>query len=636
MSCISNLADANIAMVAGATITLCENTVYPVGSPLDNTFTSFAGGIPLIADVNDVTIQCGTSGASTGNCVLEGGFVQLLLGSPTATTTTVNNLSVQGLTFTGVLESSSSEAPAAVQATNAGTNVIFSDCIFTDMQTTGYVFDLKPNAVNGGMDLTIKNSVFSNISFSFDAIYGDANADVNLDTVSFTDMGHLLPQDNVGRCANTAAADCSYSSSYIHLLKKQRDNDATASVDIANNFKTVTVANSTFYTAILQTLDEWGFKTTKPFASLITTTNINIYNESDRTANDDYCEGAYAAAYNETTTIDWSCKRVDYSIDFAEILRCGINCDANGNFSTFLAALEATDLDATLDSNTQDITIFVPTNEAFDRLPSGFYENLLANDTDTLKQLLQYHVTSEDPVLIDAIVIGFPAAVTLQGESVSFTPPDTANNIDYAMVDGAVIIHEDWEESPGAGKVIQVIGSLVNPSTIPIYPSFDQLIDTLNLTAFRDAGSGVDFDPGFNDTSVYTFFAPSNEAIANSATTTALIAAGDKTAITELLNHHFVLGNYSIADLQAQGCVDLASLASKNIKITYSDSGLKWNDDITNSSQDNLAWNGVLHVIDGVLDPSSIKNCVSSASDFGPLSFSFTVGLVGTIFAMFV
>jgi len=635
MACTSNFADANIAMVAGATITLCENTVFPVGSPLDSTYTTFAGGIPLVVDVNDVTIQCGTSGASGGNCVLEGGFVQLFLGTPDNNLSTVNNLLVKGLTFTGDLESASSEAPAAVQATSAGNNVVFDDCLFTNMKTTGYVFDLKPQV---GMDLTIQNSVFSNVSFSYDAIYGDANTDVKFDTVSFTDMGHLLPQDNVERCANVTAADCSYTSSYIHLLRSQPDNDANANVDIQDKFKNVVVSNSAFYTAILQTLDEWGFGTTKQYATLIeATTNITIYNEANRTANDDFCEGAYAAGYNSSTGIDWSCKRIDYTLSVDEILRCGINCDANGNFSTLLEVLNITGL-STLPSN--DITLFAPTNAAFENLPGGFLDNLKENDNETLRELLQYHITSEDAVLIEAIEIGFPAALTLQGESVSFTPSDTANNILYSKVDEAIIIHEDWEESPGAGKVVHVIDSLVNPSTIPIYPSFDTLFDRLNLTAFKNAASRVSFTPALDDDTLYTFFIPSNEAFASSASASALLAGTDDAPITELLNHHIVVGNYSVANLvnTSQPCFSINSLASKNIKITYDGSTLKWNDAITNTSQvDNVAWNGILHVIDGVFDPANILLCgTPSASGFVSLSFSFAVGLVGTILAMLV
>lgn len=106
-----------------------------------------------------------------------------------------------------------------------------------------------------------------------------------------------------------------------------------------------------------------------------------------------------------------------------------------------------------------------------------------------------------------------------------------------------------------------------------------------------------------------------------------------------MLNHHFVTGNYSIADLQAGGCQTIESLAVKNVKIDGG-SNLLWNDAISNSSNsslvDQLAYNGILHVIEGVLDPSDIKSCVSGAASIGSVAMSMAVGLVGTIVAMWV
>mmetsp|Transcript_1112 Transcript_1112/g.2202 ORF Transcript_1112/g.2202 Transcript_1112/m.2202 type:complete len:638 (-) Transcript_1112:77-1990(-) len=631
-NCITSLADMNIQMVAGATLELCPGT-YPVGAPLDSTLTSFAGGIPLIVDVDNVSIKCGISGASANGCILEGGFVQLFIGNPNTPTSTANNLNIQGITFTGVMETGTisgvTGAPRNVLGSNTANTVTFTDCLFKDITTNGYVMDIEPDqTTSNSMVVKLANSAFTNIAHSFDVIYANPLADIQFDSVTFTNMTHIPPLADVDKCTNLTLVTCGYTSSIINLAYS---NYITAT--LADSFISVTVADSTYYTAILQTIADWGFGTVDTFSLLITATNNTIYSQSNRTANDAYCEGGYAAAYNGTTGIDWQCKRLNYTLDVLEILRCGINCDANGNFSTLLDVLATTGLDATINANTNAVAIFAPTNTAFANLPPGMLADLKANDVTTLTDLLKYHVTLEDPITTEAIALGLPAALTTQGESVSFTPPTVTNP--YYSVDAASIIHPDWDESPGAGKVVHVTDRVINPSTIPILPSFAQLVESLNLTLFIAAAQAVAFDPNLDPEKTYTLFAPSNAAIQNSTVAQQMLASGDKAPLTEMLRHHFVEGNFSIADLQAAACQDKTSLASKNIKITYT-SDLRWNDVITNTSVvDQLAYNGIVHVVDGLMSITDIKACNSAASGI-PVAMSMAFGLAGTILAMFV
>jgi transforming growth factor-beta-induced protein len=92
---------------------------------------------------------------------------------------------------------------------------------------------------------------------------------------------------------------------------------------------------------------------------------------------------------------------------------------AAGNkwLSTLVAAVEAAGLTETL-ANGGPFTIFAPTNRAFDHLPEGTLEALLA-DPDALAEILKYHVvpgtiTSED--LEDGAKV-----TTLQGGTVKIS-----------------------------------------------------------------------------------------------------------------------------------------------------------------------------------------------------------------------
>ena len=65
---------------------------------------------------------------------------------------------------------------------------------------------------------------------------------------------------------------------------------------------------------------------------------------------------------------------------------------SDDNFSTLVAAIQAADLLVTL-QGAGPFTVFAPTNDAFNKLPSGTLESLLMPENkEQLKQILMYHV----------------------------------------------------------------------------------------------------------------------------------------------------------------------------------------------------------------------------------------------------
>ena len=70
------------------------------------------------------------------------------------------------------------------------------------------------------------------------------------------------------------------------------------------------------------------------------------------------------------------------------------NAEKAGTFKTLLAAVKAAGLDATLEGK-GPYTVFAPNDAAFDKLPKGTVEGLLA-DIPKLKKVLTYHVVSGD------------------------------------------------------------------------------------------------------------------------------------------------------------------------------------------------------------------------------------------------
>jgi len=82
---------------------------------------------------------------------------------------------------------------------------------------------------------------------------------------------------------------------------------------------------------------------------------------------------------------------------------------ASKDHTTLVAALQAADY-VTAVANPGPLTVFAPTNAAFDKLPPGTVESLVKPENQVkLKEILKYHVTTsvyEAPTLVDGMVLG--------------------------------------------------------------------------------------------------------------------------------------------------------------------------------------------------------------------------------------
>jgi uncharacterized surface protein with fasciclin (FAS1) repeats/predicted SnoaL-like aldol condensation-catalyzing enzyme len=125
--------------------------------------------------------------------------------------------------------------------------------------------------------------------------------------------------------------------------------------------------------------------------------------------------------------------------------------------STLVAAIDAAGLADTLSDPALAVTLFAPTDAVFDELPDDAIAGLLA-DTDTLTQLLTYHVATE-PLTSAAISANGQALTTLQGESyIATTLP-----LGKTLVGGSEVV----EGNIAAGNsIIHTIDSLLLPSAL--------------------------------------------------------------------------------------------------------------------------------------------------------------------------
>jgi uncharacterized surface protein with fasciclin (FAS1) repeats len=116
----------------------------------------------------------------------------------------------------------------------------------------------------------------------------------------------------------------------------------------------------------------------------------------------------------------------------------------NPNFSTFLTAVRAADLTTSL-QGTGPFTIFIPTNDAFAKLPNGVLQDLLKPENkDKLKEILLYHIVPGKMLSSDAKTIrtksinGKDLNIVVKGDTIKI---NNANVSKHDVVASNGVIH---------------------------------------------------------------------------------------------------------------------------------------------------------------------------------------------------
>lgn len=124
-----------------------------------------------------------------------------------------------------------------------------------------------------------------------------------------------------------------------------------------------------------------------------------------------------------------------------------------GTFKTLVAAVEAADLVATLQS-AGPFTVFAPPDSAFAKLPAGTVDSLLLPENEAmLAGVLTYHVVAGK--LSSGDVAGRASAKTVQGQDLLFTTQSGK-----VKVNDANVVTADIACSNG---VIHVVDSVLLP-----------------------------------------------------------------------------------------------------------------------------------------------------------------------------
>ncbi|MDD4248590.1 MAG: fasciclin domain-containing protein [Methanosarcina sp.] len=260
-----------------------------------------------------------------------------------------------------------------------------------------------------------------------------------------------------------------------------------------------------------------------------------------------------------------------------------------GNFTTLLAALNATNLTDTLKGE-GPYTVFAPTDEAFAALPNGTVEGLL-NDTEGLKNILLYHVAGEKLMATD--VVNMTNITTLQGSELPVNVTEEG-----VFVGKAKITMQDVETSNG---IIHVIDAVLIPPEGPsegkdiietaTSKGFKTLLGALNATNLTDTLKGE---------GPYTLFAPTDNAFATLPNQTREALLNDTDALKNILLYH-VAGEKLMAE-DVANMTNITTLQGSELPVNVTEEGV-FVGDAKIILQDLNASNGVIHAIDAVLIP---------------------------------
>jgi uncharacterized surface protein with fasciclin (FAS1) repeats len=281
---------------------------------------------------------------------------------------------------------------------------------------------------------------------------------------------------------------------------------------------------------------------------------------------------------------------------------------ADGRFTTLVAALMATDLDVALADNTASYTVFAPTDDAFALIGEETIASLLAN-TDVLSEILLQHVVEGEVSSVTAYTLNGASAETL---STNLVPIAINSSTDFLTFGGANIIIKDIYTTNGVIHVIDmvVVGDVEVPA--PSMSIVDVAVENGSFTTLVAALQATGLDTVLADLDTdFTVFAPTDAAFALLGDDAIAALLNDADALSNILLYHVVSGAAVLQDAavaKAQSDDKMVGMANEQMaSLSLSGSTLYINKSAI-SAANVMADNGVIHVVDQVILPPTVKD----------------------------
>lgn len=257
--------------------------------------------------------------------------------------------------------------------------------------------------------------------------------------------------------------------------------------------------------------------------------------------------------------------------------------------TTLATAVAAADLVETLEGE-GPFTVFAPTDAAFDALPAGTLDALLADPSGLLTDILLYHVVGGQALSTD-LSNGLEIE-TLNGATITVTINDDGVFINDAQVTVADLVVDNG--------VVHVIDAVLLPPSDP-FTVVDIILESDIHTTLATAVAAAGLVETLQGEGPFTVFAPTDAAFdaLPDGVLQALLDDPDG-ELTRILLYHVVGGTALSTDLQDGQFI--TTVLGQRVEVTINDDGVFINDAQVTVA-DLTADNGVVHVIDAVLQP---------------------------------
>lgn len=280
-------------------------------------------------------------------------------------------------------------------------------------------------------------------------------------------------------------------------------------------------------------------------------------------------------------------------------------------------------------SSATNITILAPSNQAFEKLlnSSAGSALLAGNQTAAIQALLTYHVISgtypasaipTTPAFVPSLLNEPRYTNVTGGQRVQVVRSGNSVNVTSGLKSISSVTKADLNFT---GGVVHVIDNVL---TIPQNVSTTAVAS--NLTALAGALTSANLVGALDSARDLTIFAPNNAAFQNIGS-----AVGNLTTeqLTSVLGYHVVNGTVAYSSTLSNTTV--RSSTGQELRITVVGGNV-----FVNSARvvlaDVLVANGVVHVIDGVLNPNNTSASPNPSQSTQSVAFSGASSATGVPF----
>ncbi|TVY71346.1 Fasciclin-like arabinogalactan protein, partial [Lachnellula suecica] len=249
----------------------------------------------------------------------------------------------------------------------------------------------------------------------------------------------------------------------------------------------------------------------------------------------------------------------------------------------------------------QGVTILAPSNDAFNKIPYTELNQAFANnDQDVITNVLEYHILQGSRTAAQ-LVPGTPEFIPTLLTNKAYSNVSGGQRVQNVKQAGNVVVFVSGQGSRSTltqadlafnGGVVQVIDSLLIPPS-----NLTLTMNTFNITAMEGALFQADKFDEFSNMANVTIFAPQNDAFQDLGPAIANLTVEE---LASVMDYHLV--PQVVYSTGLTNGTKFLTQQGENITILHDGNNL-----YINSAQlltaDILCANGVIHMIDNVLNP---------------------------------